>query len=328
MKNLFFKAFIVISGISIITCNKDDPSLEGIDFKQEMKDFVQAISEYSRQQNPDFIIIPQNGQELITINGEENGNPDLTYLNAIDGQGREDLYYGYNRDNRTTPDDETDYMENFLDIAKDEGVEILVTDYCSDHDKMDDSYSKSNQKAYISFAANHRELDNIPDYPSKPYGENDNEISSLSEISNFLYLINPEDYSSKSDFINAVTSTNYDLIIMDYFFNENEEFTNTEIEQLKNKANGGKRLVISYMSIGEAEDYRYYWNNDWEKGDPEWLYDENPDWEGNFKVRYWDKEWQSIIFGNGSAYLDKIIGKGFNGVYLDIIDGFEYFEEL
>ncbi|MCX5769013.1 MAG: hypothetical protein NTZ09_01885 [Candidatus Hydrogenedentes bacterium] len=33
------------------------------------------------------------------------------------------------------------------------------------------------------------------------------------------------------------------------------------------------------------------------------------------------------ILGGPDAYLDRIITAGFDGVYLDIIDAFEYFEE-
>jgi len=326
MKNL--TGFIASLLFFVFSCNNDDPDLTGVDFKQEMRDFVIDIADYARQTNSSFIVIPQNGQEIVTIDGESNGEPAMSYLQAIDGQGREDLFYGYSRDNRETPDDETEYMTDYLDIAKNNGVVILVTDYCSDHDKMDDSYAKNNSRGYISFAANERELYNIPDFPSSPYHENASEINSLNEIKNFLYLINPENYPSKQNFINAIKATNYDLLIMDYFFNENEEFTNDEVNQLREKANGGKRLVISYMSIGEAEDYRYYWQSSWKKEEPDWLYEENPDWEGNYKVKYWKKEWQDIIYGNNSAYLDKIIEKGFDGVYLDIIDAFEYFEDL
>jgi cysteinyl-tRNA synthetase len=76
------------------------------------------------------------------------------------------------------------------------------------------------------------------------------------------------------------------------------------------------------MSIGEAEDYRYYWNPEWKTNQPSWLAEENPDWPGSYKVRYWDKYWQKIIYG----YLDKILTAGFDGVYLDIIDAFQYFE--
>jgi len=113
---------------------------------------------------------------------------------------------------------------------------------------------------------------------------------------------------------------------MDLYFNETTEFTEGEIGQLKYKANGGKRLIISYMSIGEAENYRYYWQSGWKTGNPSWLDDENREWAGNYKVRYWETEWQNIIFGNDNSYLNKIINAGFDGVYLDIIDAFEFFE--
>jgi len=321
---LLLRTIFLTITIFLISCKDDIPDL---DFKKEMRDFVQALSSYAKAVDPEFIIIPQNGQELITLNGDNKGTADLTYMSFIDGQAREDLFYGYDDDNKATPLVETDYMTDFLDLAKEFGVIILVTDYCSTPSKMDDSYSKNNNKGYISFAADHRQLDNIPSYPSVPYGENDAEVSSLNEIKNFLYLINPDQFTSKQDFINAVTSTNWDLLIMDLFFDE-ETFTSSEVEYLRNKANGGKRLVISYMSIGEAEDYRYYWESGWKKGNPEWLYKENPDWEGNYKVKYWMEDWKQIIFGGENAYFDKIMNAGFDGVYLDIIDAFEYFEEL
>jgi len=287
MKQGFYvQIFNCMLSVFLASCNRDIPDL---DFKQEMRDFVMALSSYARVNNPEFIIIPQNGQELITLNGDNKGTADLTYMSFIDGQAREDLFYGYDDDNKATPSVETEYMTDFLDLVKEFGVIILVTDYCSTTSKMDDSYFKNTSRGYVSFAANHRELDNIPSYPTAPFGENDIEVSSLNEIKNFLYLINPDQFTSKQDFINAVTSTNYDLLIMDLFFDE-ESFTSSEVEDLRNKANGGKRLVISYMSIGEAEDYRYYWKNSWKKGDPEWQYTENPAWEGTYTVKHWMDE--------------------------------------
>ncbi|MGP1532348.1 MAG: endo alpha-1,4 polygalactosaminidase, partial [Treponema sp.] len=76
----------------------------------------------------------------------------------------------------------------------------------------------------------------------------------------------------------------------------------------------------------EAEDYRYYWEKQWKHRRPSWLDKENSEWKGNYKVKYWDAEWKSIIFGSDGAYLDRILAAGFDGVYLDIIDAFEYFE--
>jgi cysteinyl-tRNA synthetase len=53
---------------------------------------------------------------------------------------------------------------------------------------------------------------------------------------------------------------------------------------------------------------------------------ENPDWPGNYKVKYWETDWQNIIYKNSDSYLNKILTAGFDGVYLDIIDAFEYYE--
>jgi len=86
--------------------------------------------------------------------------------------------------------------------------------------------------------------------------------------------------------------------------------------------------VIAYMSIGEAESYRYYWKTAWNTNMPVWMGQENPNWHGNYKVRYWMKKWQKIIYGNDNSYVKKIINQGFDGVYLDIIDAYEYFEGI
>lgn len=309
----------------LISCNNEED--EGdypveTTYRQQMREFVIGISEYSKSLHPGFIVIPQNGIELVCV----DGIPETAYLDAIDGNGQEDLFYGYDDDNKATPSDESTYLQEFLDMSKNAGNVIMVTDYCSTPSKMDDSYAKNNAYGYISFAADDRELNGIPGYPDPIFHENQNEVNSLSQVQNFLYLINPEKYASKKIFIDAITTTNYDLIIMDLFLDGNIPFSSIEINQLRNKANGGKRLVVAYMSVGEAEDYRYYWQEDWSSNKPSWLDKENPDWEGNYKVKYWMDDWQSIIYGNPEAYLDRILEAGFDGVYLDIIDGYEYFE--
>jgi len=329
----YLLATIFVSTI-LFACNKetDEPDnnttsdSSEINYRQEMRNFVKNISEYAKNINSAFVIIPQNGVELVSTNGEHSGSPALDYINAIDGIGQEDLFYGYNNDNEQTPAEANQWLSGFLDMAKNNGVKILVTDYCFTHSYVDDSYQKNNQKGYISFAANHRELDTIPLYPSPLFNENTNIVTSLDSAKNFLYLLAPDNYFSNSqDFVNAVKNTNYDLIIMDYFFN-GQEYTDNQIAELKQKANGGKRMIISYMSIGEAEEYRYYWQQTWTVGNPGFIYKENPEWQGNYVVKYWDKQWQDIIFGNDSSYLKKIIDKGFDGVYLDIIDAYESFE--
>jgi cysteinyl-tRNA synthetase len=120
---------------------------------------------------------------------------------------------------------------------------------------------------------------------------------------------------------------------MDYSVDGSEEarYTLAEIGAMKNSP-GGPKLVLAYMSIGEAETYRWYWQSQWDanrdgtpdSGSPSWLGPSNPNWPNNYKVRYWELEWQSVIYGSANSYLDKIIDAGFDGVYLDIVDGFEF----
>jgi cysteinyl-tRNA synthetase len=324
MKHLILKSLCSFFVVVAINCIKHGDE-EAQDYREDMRTFVQGISSYAKSYGGSFIIIPQNGHELLTETGESDGVIASAYTGAIDGVGREDLFYGYDEDNVATPAPERDYMIAFLDRAEDENVEVLVTDYCWTPSYVDNSYSQSEICGYASFAAHRRELDSIPAYPLNPHNANTSDISSLAEVKNFLYLINPELFADKVSFLDALATTDYDLLIIDLFFN-GETLTAQDIASLKVKNSGGSRLVIAYMSIGEAEDYRYYWKTEWESSPPEWLAEQNPNWEGNYKVEYWHPEWQSIIFGNNSSYCKRILDAGFDGVYLDIIDAFEYFE--
>ncbi len=298
-----------------------------IDYKQQMRDFVTGISNYAKSNHPNFIVVPQNGIELVSIDGKDTTQANNKYLSAIDANGQEDLLYGYDGDDRATNPVTISYLTGFLNLSKKANKTILVTDYCSTLSNITDSYFQNENLGYISFAADHRSLDDIPEFQNKIHNENSNNITSVKQVKNFLYLIDYSNFSTKVDFISAVSATNYDLIIMDLFFQDGSAFSTAEINQLKQKANGGSRLVISYMSIGEAENYRYYWQSDWDKNKPDWLDIENAKWPGNFIVKYWEPEWQNIIYGNDASYMKKILNAGFDGVYLDIIDAFKYYDQ-
>ena len=325
-----FSSLILLPGCTVYDALFSPPGVEsdikGVDYRDEMRNFVKDLSRYAKTTAPAFAVIPQNGEDLGVDKGTGAAVPD--YLAAIDGQGRENLLYGYDADDVATPADVTEAMRRLLDIEKANGVRILVTDYCSSPAHMDLSYQQNGANGYLSFAADHRELDDIPVYPAKPWRSGTGDISSLSQANNFLYILNLGGYSTREQFLAAIAATDYDVVIMDAFFDGTEIFLPSEVAGLKRKASGGRRLVIAYMSIGEAEDYRYYWGSSWKLFKPAWLEGENPDWEGNYKVRYWAREWQEIIYGSDGSYLKKIISAGFDGVYLDIIDAYEYFEEI
>lgn len=314
--------------ISIAGCTGDDDDDEGLpdmDFRQAMRDLVISLAAHARQSDPDFIVIPQNGHEILSSDPDEAGPPAMDYINAVDGMGQEDLLYGYDDDDKATGQEDTEYLQSLLDLGEANGLEALVTDYCWDEEKMDDSYARNQAKGYISFAADSRDLDNVPDYPEEPFNKNSDDVADLSDAKNFLYLLDPSAFDTKEDYLQTLRNAEHDVLIIDAYFDE-DMLTLSEVETLKIKPQGGTRLVISYMSIGEAEDYRPYWQDDWKTGTPSFIDEENSDWEGNYKVRYWMPSWQNIIFGSEDAYLDQLLEAGFDGTYLDIIEAFEHFE--
>ncbi len=128
----------------------------------------------------------------------------------------------------------------------------------------------------------------------------------------------------KLDLARAADSP-FDLIVIDTTKDGDDEtaYEPGDIDRLKRKRDGSRRRVLAYLSIGEAESYRGYWDKSWKKQKPGWLLGENPDWDENYAVCYWDRGWQDIICGSPDARLDRIIAAGFDGVYLDKCDVYE-----
>lgn len=132
---------------------------------------------------------------------------------------------------------------------------------------------------------------------------------------------------------NQIRASPFDLVVIDHaisaFRRFVRQFTPEEIATLRQRPDGSTRIALSYMSIGEAERYRFYWQQAWYDAarKPGWLGDLNPQWEGNYVVRYWDPAWQALIFGSPEAYVERIIAQGFDGVYLDRADVFLEFQK-
>ncbi len=179
-----------------------------------------------------------------------------------------------------------------------------------------------------------------------------------------LPLVTSWAYQLQNADLDALAASPFDLLVIDYSRTADDagRYTATEIARLQKKPDGSRRIVLAYLSIGEAESYRGYWRDDWVEpmtvilgavGNdpagrtgrakaplqrpatgrprilnipsltaPPWLGLENPHWSSNYLVRYWDPAWQDIIFGSREAELDRIVAAGFDGAYLDRVDAY------
>ncbi|NVK63802.1 MAG: endo alpha-1,4 polygalactosaminidase [Flavobacteriales bacterium] len=307
MRTLSFLLFALL----LISCSKEKRAEKAAD---KMRDFVIELSEYAKAENPNFLIIPQNGIELCFNYESLEDGFSTNYMNAIDGVGVEELFYN------SGVAEEDGRIAQAEEIGQSKSV--LVADYVNPNSNMNDAFAQSDQRGFIAFprAANGYDYQFIPD---SVHNENANDINTLGEAQNFLYLISTTSYSSKSDFLNAIAASNFDVVLIDLFF-EGDELTSSEIQSLKTKANGGKRLVIAYMNIGAAETYRYYWQEKWKKGRPNWIKKEYDGYPDEYWVKFWKKDWKEIIYGNDESYTKKLLNAGFDGAYLDNVEVYYY----
>ena len=146
----------------------------------------------------------------------------------------------------------------------------------------------------------------------------------------FAYVLQADaKFKPKSRAVQTLRDCGRDWIILDATYDGSSRWTLKELNAIR--AGWPGRKIVCYLSIGEAETYRPYWRKSWDadkdgkpdRGAPGWLNIENPDWEGNYKVRYWSPGWQEIILPE----VDRIMAQGFDGLYLDIVDAFEFYEQ-
>jgi len=155
---------------------------------------------------------------------------------------------------------------------------------------------------------------------------------------------------SRPGAVDALVASHYDMLVLEPtrtdWSSDDKYFDSKEmVTRLKNsKASDGvrRKLIIAYIDIGEAEDWRWYWtwSKDWDcQGDPpadwpDYILACDPDgWAGNYPVAYWDPDWRDIIIygqNQGShpdrdytSVIDEVIRDGFDGIYLDWVEGYE-----
>ena len=150
------------------------------------------------------------------------------------------------------------------------------------------------------------------------------EISRLEGVSHWLYLI---DVDLEMDVVERIASSAHDMVVLDLISSEEEnaDYPMAEVVARLHDAPHPK-LVLAYLDIGQAEEYRTYWREGWKVGDPEWIAGGDPDgWEGNYPVAYWREEWRTIWLGGPGGnigVLQQVLDAGFDGVYLDWVEAY------
>ena len=301
-----------------------------LDYREEMRRLIQNISAFARSHNPNFAVIPQNGLDLLERVDpivETRKIPARTYIRSIDGVLQEGLFYGYPEIGKATEKDRQEQLLHLTALARKNRLGVLVMDYASAPKAIDAAYRKSAAKGFIPFVAPNRgpDLNAVPRYPRRPFNEAAGSVLSARQIKNFLYLGDTLPFGRQDQFALTMHQNNYDMIVVDVYHGR-RPLTRQAVETLRFKRAGGKRLVLAFANIGSAENHRYYWKPHWREGSPLWIKAPYPGNADRFYVEYWHPAWHKIITGNTNSYIYGIIAQGYDGVILDGIEAYRYFE--
>jgi cysteinyl-tRNA synthetase len=168
---------------------------------------------------------------------------------------------------------------------------------------------------------------------------------SLSQVTTWAYQIQGLERAGAVD---ALAAAPYDMLVLEPTRTErgSGSFDTAGMvarlhDSFAGDATHGK-LVLAYLSVGEAESWRWYWTwtRTWRSGAPrprDWprfIVAKDPDgWGGCYPVAYWRARWKDIaIYGRRTdttatrdytSIVDEAIRDGFDGVYLDWVEAYE-----
>jgi len=79
-------------------------------------------------------------------------------------------------------------------------------------------------------------------------------------------------------------------------------------------------ILLGYLNIGLAEEWRNYWREEWYHNPPDWLGPKHSFWSGKYYVKFWFEEWIQIM----EKEIERILNLGFSGIHFDNLDAYTF----
>ena len=304
--------------------------------RDEMRKFIRAISQNARRLDPNFVVMTQDGLELLEqVDSVDTTRrvPASTYIRSLDGLLVRGMFF-----RPPEPDDRDKFVQTdtrvsaelsrLADVGKARGHQVLIADYVVDGKMALNVIKLGLGKGYVPFVTTGRgfSFDHIPTKFGRPINENPTNITGIKHAKNYLYMLDSSRYDRQEEFVEALANTNYDAVIIDLFHRGRQAFTPENIKGMRFKKLGARRLVLAYLNVGQAETFRYYWQPNWRSGSPSFIASAVSGHSDRYYVRFWDAGWQNMIAAQQGSYLQGVLRQGFDGVLLDGVEAYKFFE--
>ncbi|KAF0114831.1 MAG: extracellular endo alpha-1 4 polygalactosaminidase or related polysaccharide hydrolase-like [Rhodospirillaceae bacterium] len=286
-------------------------------FRALMRDVVITLADHARGRDPRFLVLVRGGLALIERRQEEvaleeihAGMPEdrlpagtvlQHYLQTLNGLVLDDFHCA-----ATIPRPEP--SPSLRAAVRAQGVHLMTIEHCPD------ARQRAANAGTVSF------IESDPLHQAQgvaaPWGENADAVESLSRVRTMSVLGDLHGLLSRAEWIKRVGDTNDDLLIVTPILQDRQFLSRQDIESLRLKKVGTRRLVLARLNVGQA------FGDD---GPPpqegmNWL--EAPRADGSRPARYWHPVWRQWIGARFAALMDL----GFDGVMLEGVEAFTFFE--
>ena len=322
--------------------NIDVPPREVTNFRETLRHNIEMLSNYAYHRDENFQIIIHEGQELLNKSLWEYHLTGYNDARAHPTKAEDPSFlfkfkrkrYGTN-DVIGTPTPE--YLGNITGIVLNKiyslnrninpgllasHLKVITFDLCNSSETCLDYIKKSVAQNILLQTGSSAEsiFRHIDEQPI--INENARNIFKLSEAQNILYLNNEDDFKDKYDLLKQLRDTNFDVVIIRPLFNNRIPYTKEEVNSLKFKKNGTRRLIFAEMNLTETSPEKYYWKKAWEIGKPSWLRRLSFSNDGAVITEYWADEWREIL----SRHFKSIVDVEYDGAFFTGLENHKYFE--
>lgn len=311
--------------------------------REMMRGVVRELAHFSHGVKPPMSVLVRNAPEL-TLKGKREwqwqiwrdpageakgtisplGSVNNEFIEAIDGVLIDGMFTGREVYGQPTRQAESAYLLTEAQAVRSLERRVLTIEYGASEAQMKMTAKTAQDEDFLVWFNNEgdKSLATIP--TRAPENENANEIRSLEDAKNFLFMARSDGFVSRAAWVKALAATNYDLLIISPFWNDKEPLGYADMKALQFKKLGARRMVLAQMSVGRAREGAYYWKEEWKEGNPSWLFAPDPDAPGHWVVQFWDDGWKKIM----ADYIIAAAKLGFDGVLLDHADSYILFEDM
>ena len=208
----FFQALTsAILGTGLIFSSGCTHSAEAVHVipEQEMTRLASDLSTYAKTKSPSFQLVGNGAAGLLEVTKSQPEESTQQLVGALDGFLTESFFY---IDDDGTPEmqepDMLDYLEAMMEKPQTAGKAVWTLDYLADDEAIAMDQALGRARGYVSMTAASTALASIPDegVMGDIPGENAADIQSVRDARNFLILLNPGNFESRT-MLSSSTST-------------------------------------------------------------------------------------------------------------------------